>query len=177
MVRDDLGRFAALDIEFGSIGLMEPGVPQVPYFCDPIGAEHVGRIGCDGVHFVLLPEDGRVFCVDPVEGEPGTYVLPVAEDLRQFLSFVLSCQDAALISEIWRLDAERFRASLAENARRPVRGEFQAKKKAALRAIQKAFALTPADPYDKVKALQAAFDPSCLRFPDEYYDVLGLACP
>ena len=96
MTRDDLARFAALPIDHEAIGLMEPGVPQEPYFCDPVGGEPVGRIGCDGVHFILLPGDERVFCVDPAMGEPGTYVLPVAEDLRQFLSFVLYCGDAKI---------------------------------------------------------------------------------
>ena len=85
MTRDDLARLRALDIDFESIGLLEPGVPQEPYFCTPLGAEHVGRTGCDGVHFVLLPGDERIFCVDPAMGEPDKYVLPVAEDLRQFL--------------------------------------------------------------------------------------------
>ena len=57
MTRDDLARLRALDIDFESIGLLEPGVSQEPYFCTPLGAEHVGRTGCDGVHFVLLPGD------------------------------------------------------------------------------------------------------------------------
>ena len=47
MTRDDLARLRALDIDFESIGLLEPGVPQEPYFCTPLGAEHVGRTGCD----------------------------------------------------------------------------------------------------------------------------------
>ncbi len=35
----------------------------------------------------------------------------------------------------------------------------------------------PQDPFDRVKALQAAFDPSALEFSDEYYDTLGLENP
>ena len=48
---------------------------------------------------------------------------------------------------------------------------------AALEAVAGAFSLEPADPYDAVKALQGAFDPSVLRFSDEYYDTLGLERP
>ena len=48
---------------------------------------------------------------------------------------------------------------------------------AALSAIAAAFALTGEDPYETVKALQAAFDPAGLRFSEEYYDVLGLEPP
>ena len=172
MTRDDLRRFCALDIDFYSIGLMEPGVPQEPYFCDPPEGEQVGRTGCDGVHFILLPGDERVYCVDPAMGEEGTYVLPVAEDLRQFLSYVLYCGGSDPIAQIWWLSRPRFDALVAEGRRTewPERDE-------ALSAVAAAFALTGEDPYETVKALQAAFDPAGLRFSEEYYDVLGLEPP
>ena len=149
MTRDDLARFAALPIDHEAIGLMEPGVPQEPYFCDPVGGEPVGRIGCDGVHFILLPGDERVFCVDPAMGEPGTYVLPVAELSRPRFD--------ALLEEGWQT--------------------VWPQRDAALEAIAAAFGLESADPYEKVKALQAGFDPACLRFSAEYYDILGLKGP
>ena len=176
MTREDLSDFCALEIDFESIGLLEPGVDQPPYFCTPVGAEYVGRLGCDGVHFVLLPGDERVFCVDPAMGEPGTYVLPVAEDMRQFLSFVLYCRDAGPIAQIWWLEEERFHQLLEEDAqaRWPGCESFLAQKKSALVAIGEALGLTPAEPYGPVRALQADFDPGILRFSDEYYDVLGL---
>ena len=44
-------------------------------------------------------------------------------------------------------------------------------------AVAAAFALTGEDPYETVRALQAAFDPAGLRFSEEYYDVLGLEPP
>ena len=177
--REDLARFSALDIDFEAIGLMEPGVPQEPYFCDPVGGEPVGRVGCDGVHFILLPGDERVFCVDPAMGEPGSYVLPVAENFRQLLSFVLSCGDANPISQIWWMDEGRFRDFLKEESERSWEGmeDLLERKKAALAAITAAFGIEPADPYGKVKALQVGFDPDCLRFSGEYYDILGLEPP
>ena len=179
MTRDDLKRFAALGIDFASIGLLEPGVWQEPYFCDPVGCEHVGRLGCDGIHFVLLPGDERVFCVDPAMGEPGRYVLPVAEDFRQFLSFLLFCRDANPLSQIWWLEEERFQALLAEDAAARWEGceEYSARKSAALAAIADTFSVRPQEPYARVKALQAGFDSSVLDFSDEYYDILGLERP
>ena len=39
------------------------------------------------------------------------------------------------------------------------------------------FGIQPRDPFQRVKALQAAFDPSKLEFSDEYYDTLGLDNP
>ena len=170
--REDLRRFSQLPIDFDAISLAEPGVPQEPYFCDPPEREHVGRTGCDGVHFILLPGDERVFCVDPAMGEEGTYVLPVAEDFRQLLSFVLFCGGSDPIAQIGWLSRPRFDALVAEGRRT----EWP-ERDAALSAVAAAFALTGEDPYETVKALQAAFDPAGLRFSEEYYDVLGLEPP
>ena len=177
MTRDDLARLRALPIDLSALGLEQGEL--TPYFCTPVGAEPVGAIGCDGVHFVLLPGDERVYCVDPSMGEIGTFVLPVGADLRQFLSFVLYCRDANPISQIWWMTGERFRDLLREDAAASWPGceAFFAKKDAALSAVAAAFGLAPADPFEKVKALQAAFDPSVLRFSGEYYDVLGLEPP
>lgn len=178
MTRDDLKRFRALNIDFSSIGL-EWGGQFCDYFCTPVNAEPVGSIGCDGVHFILLPGDERVFCVDPAMGEEGKFVLPVGGDFREFLSFVLYGRDANPLSQIWWMDEARFRQLLKEDAENtwPGSEEFRAKNDAALSAIAKEFGLSPVDPFEKVKALQAAFDPSGLRFSDEYYDVLGLERP
>ncbi len=174
--REDLKRLRALSIDLSTLGLEQGGPEPVSYFCTPVGAEPVGAIGCDGVHFVLLPGDERVFCVDPSMGKIGTFVLPVGEDLCQFLSFVLYCRDANPISQIWWMTEERFRNLLREDAEASWPGceAFFAKKDAALAAVAAAFDLTPDDPFEKVKAMQAAFDPSVLKYSDEYYDVLGL---
>ena len=180
MTRDDLKRFRALDIDFGSISLFQDWADDFAYFCTPTDAEYVGRIGCDGVHFVLLPGDERVFCVDPAMGEEGKYVLPVGSDFREFLSFVLCCQDANPLSQIWWLTQERFQAFALEDAaarQEAANADLFAKKDAALAAIAREFGLDPAEPFEKVKALQAAFDPSGLNFSDEYYDVLGMERP
>ena len=172
--REDLKRFCALPIDGSAIGLEQS--ENVPYFCTPEGAEYVGWIGCDGVHFVLLPGDERVYCVDPAMGEEGTYVLPVGRDFREFLSFVLYCRDANPISQLSWMTEEQYRNVLQEDAQCDD-GELLERKTAALAAIADAFGLEPKDPFDPVKAMQAAFDPSALVFSDEYYDVLGLENP
>ena len=180
MTRDDLKCFRALDIDFDSIGLLQDWADDFAYFCTPTDAEYVGRIGCDGVHFVLLPGDERVFCVDPAMGEEGKFVLPVGSDFREFLSFVLCCQDASPLSQIWWLTQERFQTFSLENAaarQEAGNADFFAKKDSALAQIAKKFSLTPAEPFEKIKALQTEFDPSGLNFSDEYYDVLGIERP
>ena len=176
MTRDDLKRLRALDIDFDSVGLLQSGADDFAHFCTPTDAEFVGRIGCDGVHFILLPEDERVFCVDPSMGERGTYVLPVASDFRQFLSFVLYCQDANPLSQIYWLTRKEYKELAAEDAAAREdknQARFFAQKDAALSAIAKEFELTPVDPFKKVKAMQKKFDPAVLNFSDEYYDVVG----
>ena len=178
MTREDLKKFAALPIDFDAIGLMEPGAIQEPYFCDPVDGEPVGRLGCGGVHFILLPGDERVFCVDPEMGEPGRYVLPVARDFHQFLSFVLFCEDANPISQIWWMEEGQFRALVAGDGEDwPGREELLKRKAEALAAIRETFQVEPADPYGAVRTLQENFDPDCLRFSEEYYDILGLEPP
>ncbi len=180
MTRDDLRRFRALDINFDSIGLLQSGAEDFAYFCTPTDAEFVGRIGCDGVHFILLPGDERVFCVDPSMGERGTYVLPVAGDFREFLSFVLYCQDANPLSQIFWMDRKQYEELAAEDA--AARGneymaKFFAEKDKALSVIVKEFDLTPVDPFKKVKAMQKKFDPAILNFSEEYYDAVGYERP
>lgn len=180
MTRDDLRRFRALDINFDSIGLLQSGAEDFAYFCTPTDAEFVGRIGCDGVHFILLPGDERVFCVDPSMGERGTYVLPVASDFREFLSFVLYCQDANPLSQIFWMDRKQYEELAAEDA--AARGneymaKFFAEKDKALSVIVKEFDLTPVDPFKKVKAMQKNFDPAILNFSEEYYDAVGYERP
>ena len=172
--REDWKRFRALDISFGAIGLYQQ--ENTAYFCTPVGAEFVGWIGCDGVHFILLPGDERVFCVDPDMGERGTYVLPVAGDFREFLSFILYCQDANPLSQIYWMTETQYKELAAEDAaarQDENMARFFDQKDAALAAIAKEFDLTPADPFKKIKDMQAKFDPAVLDFSEEYYETLG----
>lgn len=173
--REDLKRFSTLPIDTSAVGL-ESRSHWEPYFCTPEGAEPIGWIGCGGVHFVLLPGDERVYCVDPDMGEADTYVLPVSRDLREFLSFVLYCRDVNPISQLSWMTEEQYRNLLREDAQCTDR-ELLERKTAALTAVAGAFGLEPRDPFGPVKAMQAAFDPSGLVFSDEYYDVLGLENP
>ena len=179
MTRDDLKAFHGLDIDFDSIGLEWGGEP-VPYFCTPTGAEVVGSIGCDGIHFVLLPGDEKVYCVDPSAVDERNCVLPVAGDFREFLSFILSCHDANPLSQIYFLTEEQFQTFAKDEAEARAEGElddlFEAKD-AALAVIGETFGIAPQEPYRKVKAMQEGFDPSFLNFSDEYYDTLGLENP
>ena len=174
MSRDDLQLFRSLDIDCEAIGLGRQ--EGCPYFCTPVGAEFVGWIGCDGVHFVLLPGDERVYCVDPM----GTsHVLPVGADFREFVSFLLYCRDANPLSQLYWMGEGQFRELLREDREREssLGPESFEKKEKALAALAEAFRAEPRDPYGAVKAWQAAFDPAMLAFSGPYYDALGLEDP
>lgn len=178
MSREDLKRFRGLEIDFDSIGLLQDGAEDFAYFCTPVDAELVGRVGCDGIHFILLPGDERVYCVSPEMGGEGTYVLPVAANFREFLSFVLYYKDASILESVAWCSREKISESLEESRAMERSGEmpeFFARRDDALETIAREYALRPAaDPYDRIRALQSAFDPSILHFSDEYYDVLGI---
>lgn len=169
--REDLKRFYALDIDFGKLGLYPWGRADVRCFCTPKDAEPFASPCVDGIHYCFLPGEETVYVVRPMCLEEGRYVLPVAENFREFLSFLLYCGGEAALEQMPLWDTEeRFQAYLAEQ-------ESDAEERAALDIIASAFKLGPQNPYEKVKALQADFDPSHLTFSNEYYDVLGLENP
>lgn len=170
--REDLTRFYALKIDFGGLGLTPWGPYDVRYFCTPADAECFASVGVDGVHYCLLPGEETVYAVRPECFEEGRYVLPVAADVREFLSFLLFCGSEAAIEQIAGWDGAGFRAFLSAEEDR-----ITPEQQRSLGAIAGAFGLAPKDPFEKIKALQAAFDPAGVRFSDEYYDVLGLEKP
>ena len=177
MTRDDLRVFQGLEIDFSSIGLEQQD--SSPYFCTPVGAEYVGWIGCDGVHFVLLPGDEAVYCVEPELAEEGTFVLPVGADFREFVSHLLYCKCTSPLAQIFMLDATRFRKLLEDNDANTWPGceeDFKSRD-ASLDLLAETFHIRSRDPFQRVKELQTGFDPSVLNFSDAYYDTLGLEKP
>ncbi len=177
-MRREIREFRRLPIDHGALGLEWRGRDGAAYFCTPKGAERLGSVGAGGAHFVLLPEDERVYCVDPAMGEPGTYVLPVASDLRTFASYVLFCRDANPISQISWMTEAQYRGLLAEDAAAwEGCGDDFRRKQRSLDALARAYGVGPADPFGPVKAMQAAFSPDTIRFTSQYYDVLGIERP
>ena len=177
--RDDIRTFFSLPLDFSMLELEpETGADPVRYFCTPENAEIFGWGSC-GTHFVLLPGDEAVYCVEPELAGEGTYVLPVGADFREFLSHLLFCKSTSPLAQIFLLDEPCFRKLLADNAANtwPGCGEDFKRRDASLALLAEAFRIQPRDPFRRVRALQAAFDPSAPVFSAEYYDVLGLEMP
>ena len=177
--REDVKTFFGLPLDFSMLELEpETDADLVRYFCTPENAEIIGWGSC-GTHFVLLPGDEAVYCVEPELADEGTFVLPVGADFREFVSHLLYCKCTSPLAQIFMLDATRFRKLLEDNAANTWPGCEEGFKSgdASLALLAETFGVQPKDPFDRVKALQAAFDPSVLEFSDEYYDTLGLENP
>ena len=114
--RKDIQTFFSLPLDFSMLELEpETGADPVRYFCTPENAEVIGW-GSSGTHFVLLPGDEAVYCVEPELAGEGTFVLPVGADFREFLSHVLFCKCTSPLAQIFMMDEARFRKLLADNA-------------------------------------------------------------
>lgn len=177
--REDVKTFFGLPLDFSMLELEpETGADPVRYFCTPENAEIIGWGSC-GTHFVLLPGDEAVYCVEPELAEEGTFVLPVGADFREFLSHLFYCKCTSLLAQIFMLDATRFRKLLEDNDANTWPGceeDFKSRD-ASLDLLAETFHIRSRDPFQRVKELQTGFDPSVLNFSDAYYDTLGLEKP
>ena len=177
--REDVKTFFGLPLDFSMLELEpETGADPVRYFCTPENAEIIGWGSC-GTHFVLLPGDEAVYCVEPEMAEEGTFVLPVGADFREFLSHLLYCKCTSPLAQIFMLDATRFRKLLEDTDANTWPGceeDFKSRD-ASLDLLAETFHIRSRDPFQRVKELQTGFDPSVLNFSDAYYDTLGLEKP
>ena len=177
--REDVKTFFGLPLDFSMLELEpETGADPVRYFCTPENAEIIGWGSC-GTHFVLLPGDEAVYCVEPELAEEGTFVLPVGADFREFVSHLLYCKCTSPLAQIFMLDATRFRKLLEDNDANTWPGceeDFKSRD-ASLDLLAETFHIRSGDPFQRVKELQTGFDPSVLNFSDAYYDTLGLEKP
>lgn len=177
--REDVKTFFGLPLDFSMLELEpETGADPVRYFCTPENAEIIGWGSC-GTHFVLLPGDEAVYCVEPELAEEGTFVLLVGADFREFVSHLLYCKCTSPLAQIFMLDATRFRKLLEDNDANTWPGceeDFKSRD-ASLDLLAETFHIRSRDPFQRVKELQTGFDPSVLNFSDAYYDTLGLEKP
>ena len=177
--REDVKTFFGLPLDFSMLELEpETGADPVRYFCTPENAEIIGWGSC-GTHFVLLPGDEAVYCVEPELAEEGTFVLPGGADFREFVSHLLYCKCTSPLAQIFMLDATRFRKLLEDNDANTWPGceeDFKSRD-ASLDLLAETFHIRSRDPFQRVKELQTGFDPSVLNFSDAYYDTLGLEKP
>ena len=101
-------KFRSLDFPKDTIGLEWSG-EDVAYFCTPVGAEIIGWLGVDGIHFCFIPSinSDMIFVVSPMPcGDH--YVEPVAYNFQDFLSLVLFCKSANLIEQISWMNERQF---------------------------------------------------------------------
>ena len=164
----DYQKYEKLNIDGSWINL-EKGDAKGGCFCTPKGAKVIGWE--NGIHYCFIRGYGEtVFAVNP-ESCVEENVYPLAATFRDFLRLLLSCGTTTAVEQIVWWSEAQFREFLAADPVPPERT-------AVLNQIREAFQLEPMEqPFQYVKALQADFDRSGLRYADEYYDVTGRARP
>lgn len=168
--KDMFYRFSALPFSKVAIGL-ECNNSDRTYFCTPVGAEVIGWLGVDGIHFCFIPSisSDMVFAVSPMPcGEH--YVEPIAHNFQEFLSLVLYCKSAGPLEQICWISKEQF----SELLKSEEESDWSAKD-AALDILRTEFGIeVQSNAYQYVKSLQVNFDYSTIPFSEEYYDTLGI---
>lgn len=163
-------KFRSLDFPKDAIGL-EWSDNNTTYFCTPVGAEVIGWLGVDGIHFCFVPSisSDMVFAVSPIPcGEH--YVEPIARNFQEFLSLVLFCKGVSLLEQICWISEEQFSELLKSEEKNswPARD-------AALNTLRMEFGIeSQSDVYQYVKDLQANFEYSEIPFSEGFYDTLGI---
>lgn len=159
-------KYRKLDIDASLIEL-QVGDPTSDYFCTPKGAKVIGWAGVDGIHVCFVRGFGEmVFAVSPMN-LPGDYVHPIAKDFEGFIGLLLACGDIAAMEQAHRWDEQQFDAFMVEN--QPTQEQ-----KAVLDSIREQLSVPPMEyPFAYIKHLQAQFDYSRLRFPDDYNEYVS----
>lgn len=165
-------KYLALELDGSWIGL-ERGSETSGCFCTPEGARVIGWETGSIIHYCFIKGyRDMVFAVNP-ESCVDRFVYPLAGNFKDFLRLILACGSTIAVEQIVGWEREQFEAFLHSEDNR-VRPE----QRKVLDRIQTELRLTAMDdPFSYVKEVQAAFDDSKLRFPDEYYDALGLERP
>ena len=164
----DYKRFVALNLDRDALGLKLDN-ENAAYFCTPVGAQIIGWLGVDGIHFCFIPSisDNMVFAVSPMPC--GThYVEPVAGSFLDFLSLILFCKDAGFLEGISYTDENHFYqlVQAEEDAGYLARED-------ALDTLRLEFGMDAhINAYQYVKRLQADFDYTTIPFSDAYYEAV-----
>ncbi len=162
--------YKQLSLNCGLICL-EPGEITVPYFCYPVNAEPVGFE--EAILYCFIPEYGEMVFASNPESCADINVYPVANNFSDFIRLVLACGSANPIEQCIWMNKEQFDQLIQEQ-----RGNQTAQQKEVLALLSREFNLDPMEnPFEYIKAVQANFDDSKIKYSDEYYDTLGLIRP
>lgn len=172
-MRSLLEKFRELDISKSSIGLDGTGNNNT-YFCTPMGAEIIGWLGVEGIHFCFIPsvDADMVFAISPMPCGKH-YVEPIAKNFLDFMGLILSCGDSSTLESVSWISEADFIELLEINAENSIDGKAEA-----IHEIQSAFGIEKLiEPYRYIRSIQEGFNYSSIPYSDEYYDITGLERP
>jgi hypothetical protein len=156
-------KFQKLNIDTSIIGLAR-SESESRYFCTPKGAKVIGWAGADGIHYAFVHGFGEtVFAISPMNTS-GNYVHPVARNFRDFLRLLLACGDAAALEQAHLWNQTQFDTFFNANP-------LTAEQREILDVVRDKLRLVPmAQPFAYIKALQAEFDYSRIKYTKDYYE-------
>lgn len=94
-----------------SLGALNLYTIEERYHCTPVEAVLLASIGIDGIHYCILPMDSKSLDDSPVfVVSPHSYVevLPVAENITDFISLVVTLKEAGGIEAAALRDKDSF---------------------------------------------------------------------
>lgn len=163
-------KYCQLNIDTHWIGLEKSDL-GMEYFCTPQNATVIGWENCIHYCFIKGYRD-MVFAVNP-ETCVDKYVYPLAMNFKDFLRLILACGSTTAVEQIIGWSKEQFEAFLMSDD-----NKMFPEQQAVLEELKNALKLQPMEqPYEYVKAVQAQWDESKIKFTNEYYDTLGLERP
>jgi len=162
--------FSNIETDLAPIGLIRDQNFSI-YFCTPENAVVFANIGCDGIHFCVIPEENDltldhspVYVVSPMM--PDHYVEAVADTFDDFISLVVSVKDAGALECISHVEPEVFMNHISDIP------QGSSEVESAVAALSRAFPVRIIDDiYGYVRQTQAKTDLAKIRFSEEYYDL------
>lgn len=154
-----------------SLGMQyEKPSEAVRYFCTPMGAQIFASLGVDGIHYITLPSQGdTVLMVDPMPSDD-RYVIPVAENLADFMCLIYTLEGTQLLDRTLCPDEAKWKEHLTLHL-----AAGDDRRKAELNELSHLFDVRPiSDPYRYMCALADRFAYDKIEYSHEYYETLGL---
>jgi hypothetical protein len=164
-----LKKFWALDINKSVLGLEQADNKDI-YFCTPMGAKIIGRLGVDGIHFCSIPlvYGEMVFSVSPMLCGKH-YVEPIAENFEDFLSLVCACGNSSPLEQISYVSEAEFSKLLQLDDE-----AYKSDAAVSVTTIQNNLGIKKCvEPYKYVKDIQMNFNYAQIPYSKEYYDSIG----
>lgn len=151
-----------------SLGALNLYIIEERYHCTPVESELLASIGIDGIHYCILPMDNKSLDDSPVlVVSPHSYVevLPVAENITDFISLVVTLKEAGGIEAAALRDKHSFLQYLEEGLLDDP--EYSALVNQAVEYCKHKFSVSEMEnPYEYIQAMKQKYKNITYTLPD-----------